>query len=112
MRVVVVGAGPIGLFSGMALARRGHEVTIVDRDGGPDETDEWRRKGVMQFHLPHAFRPQVHAALATELPDALEAILAEGAIAVELPFAPGKTAIQSRRSTFERGLRRSALREP
>lgn len=37
MRVIVVGAGPIGLFSGMALARRGHDVTIVDRDGGPDE---------------------------------------------------------------------------
>lgn len=112
MRVIVIGAGPIGLFSGMALARRGHDVTIVDRDGGPDDTGQWERKGVMQFHLPHAFRPQVHAALAAELPDVLDAILAEGAIAVELPFAPGLTAIQSRRSTFERGFRRSAVREP
>jgi 2-polyprenyl-6-methoxyphenol hydroxylase-like FAD-dependent oxidoreductase len=112
MRVIVIGAGPIGLFSGMALARRGHDVTIVDRDGGPDGTGRWERKGVMQFHLPHAFRPQVHAALAAELPDVLAAILAEGAIAVELAVAPGLTSIQSRRSTFERGFRKSAVREP
>ncbi|MEP7017386.1 MAG: FAD-dependent oxidoreductase [Actinomycetota bacterium] len=112
MRVIVVGAGPVGLFSGMALARRGHDVTIVDRDGGPDETGQWERKGVMQFLLPHAFRPQVHAALAAELPDVLLAILAEGAIAVELAFAPGMTSIQTRRSTFERGFRKSAMREP
>ncbi len=112
MRVVVVGVGPVGLFSGMALARRGHAVTIVDRDGGPDGTGEWRREGVMQFRLPHAFRPQVHAALAAELPDVLDAILAEGAIAVPLPWAPDLTAIQSRRATFERGFRKAAVREP
>lgn len=112
MRVIVVGAGPIGLFSGIALARRGHVVTIVDRDPGPGDAGEWQRKGVMQFRLPHAFRPQVHAALAAEMPDVLEAILAEGAIAVELPFAPGLTSIQSRRATFERGFRTAAGREP
>jgi 2-polyprenyl-6-methoxyphenol hydroxylase-like FAD-dependent oxidoreductase len=111
MRVVVVGAGPVGLFSGIALARRGHAVTIVDRDAGPGEAGDWPRKGVMQFRLPHAFRPQVHAALTAEMPDVLDAILAEGALAVELPFVPGMTAIQSRRSTFERGFRAAAARE-
>ena len=111
MRVIVVGAGPVGLFSGIALARRGHDVTLVDRDAGPG-AGEWQRRGVMQFGLPHAFRPHVHAALAAEMPDVLEAILAEGAIAVELPFAPGMTGIQSRRSTFERGFRKAAGREP
>ena len=112
MRVVVVGAGPVGLFVGMVLARRGHAVTVVDRDGGPDPTDGWQRKGVMQFHLPHAFRPQVHAALAAELPDVLDTIVAEGAIAVQLPWAAELTAIQSRRATFERGFRKAAMREP
>ena len=109
MRVIVVGAGPVGLFSGMALARRGHDVTIVDRDGGPDETGQWERKGVMQFLLPHAFRPQVHAALAAELPDVLLAILAEAAIAVELAFAPGRPPIQTGRSTVERSVREPAM---
>jgi 2-polyprenyl-6-methoxyphenol hydroxylase-like FAD-dependent oxidoreductase len=96
----------------MALARRGHEVTVVDRDAGPDATGAWPRKGVMQFLLPHAFRHQVHSALTAELPDVLDAILAEGAIAVDLPFAPGLTSIQSRRVTFERGFRKAAAREP
>lgn len=112
MRVLVVGAGPVGLFSGMALARRGHQVTIIDRDAGPGPSGDWPRKGVMQFQLPHAFRPHVHAALATVLPDVLDAIVAAGAIPVEAPFAPGMTGIQSRRSTFERGFRAAADREP
>jgi 2-polyprenyl-6-methoxyphenol hydroxylase-like FAD-dependent oxidoreductase len=37
MRVVVVGAGPTGLFSAMVLARRGHQVVVVDRDPGPEQ---------------------------------------------------------------------------
>jgi 2-polyprenyl-6-methoxyphenol hydroxylase-like FAD-dependent oxidoreductase len=40
MRAVIVGAGPTGLYTGMALARRGHEVTIIDRDPGPSG-DRW-----------------------------------------------------------------------
>ena len=35
MRTVVVGAGPTGLFTAIALARRGREVIVVDRDPGP-----------------------------------------------------------------------------
>jgi len=31
MRVAIIGAGPAGLFLGSALARRGHQVTAVDR---------------------------------------------------------------------------------
>src|SRR5690349_19958352 len=41
MRVVVVGAGPTGLFTGMALARQGHRVTVVDRDTGPRADGSW-----------------------------------------------------------------------
>jgi 2-polyprenyl-6-methoxyphenol hydroxylase-like FAD-dependent oxidoreductase len=40
MRAVIVGAGPTGLYTGMALARRGHEVTIIDRDPEPSG-DRW-----------------------------------------------------------------------
>jgi D-amino-acid dehydrogenase len=35
MRVVVVGAGIVGLGSAWALAQAGHEVTLVDRAAGP-----------------------------------------------------------------------------
>jgi len=49
MRTVIVGAGPTGLFTGIALARRGHDVVVVDRDAGPPPKGSWRRRGVMQF---------------------------------------------------------------
>ncbi len=58
MRAVIVGAGPTGLYTAIALARRGHQVTVIDRDPGPGH-GQWRdRKGVMQFHHPHHFRQQ------------------------------------------------------
>jgi hypothetical protein len=59
MRVVVIGAGPTGLFTAMALASRGHEVTVVDRDPGPCSDGSWSRRGVMQFHpaITRSFQP-------------------------------------------------------
>lgn len=74
-----MGAGPTGLYTGVALARRGHAVTLVDRDGGPRRDGVWDRKGVMQFHHPHAFRKPVCDALLTELPDVFHALIAAGA---------------------------------
>ena len=59
MRTAVVGAGPTGLYTAIALARRGHEVTAIDRDAGPARDGSWNRRGVMQFHHPHGFRQQV-----------------------------------------------------
>jgi 2-polyprenyl-6-methoxyphenol hydroxylase-like FAD-dependent oxidoreductase len=35
MRTVIVGAGPTGLYTAIALARRGHDVVVIDRDRGP-----------------------------------------------------------------------------
>jgi D-amino-acid dehydrogenase len=35
MRVVVLGAGVIGVTTAYALARQGHEVTVIDRQPGP-----------------------------------------------------------------------------
>jgi 2-polyprenyl-6-methoxyphenol hydroxylase-like FAD-dependent oxidoreductase len=112
VQAIVVGAGPVGLFSAMALARRGHDVTVIDRDPGPDPRGGWNRKGVMQFMLPHAFRPQVHAALTAELPDVIDAVVASGAHTVELEWAPGMIAIQCRRATLERVFRTAAAGEP
>ena len=70
VRVAIIGAGPTGLFLGAALQRRGHAVTVVDRDGGPEPDGSWPRKGVMQFHHAHAFRGPVVAALQREVPEA------------------------------------------
>ena len=89
MRAVIVGAGPTGLYTGMALARRGHEVMIIDRDPGPCGDRWWDRKGVMQFHHPHFFRPQVADALLAEMPEVWHGLLAAGAVPATLPGQPG-----------------------
>ncbi|MGE2717043.1 FAD-dependent oxidoreductase [Mycolicibacterium litorale] len=111
MHTIVVGAGPVGLFSAIALARRGHPVAVVDRDPGPPRSGPWRRRGVMQFEHAHTFRAPVLDALRAEMPDAADALVASGA-----GIAPGPTggaaALLCRRSTFERVLHRVAAREP
>ena len=113
MRTAIVGAGPTGLFLGTALARRGHEVTIVDRDPGPRSDGTWPRRGVMQFHHAHGFRGQVVDALAQEIPEARERWVAAGAAPVTMPGQEGLTlGMRSRRQTFEAALRESAVEQP
>ena len=115
MLVTVVGAGPTGLYLAMVLARRGHHVTVVDRDPGPQDDGSWPRRGVMQFHHPHAFRAQVVEALRAELPDVWDDLLAAGADPVTRDGPDGAEqvlAVRCRRLTFERVLRAAAQREP
>lgn len=113
MRTVIAGAGPTGLFTAIALARRGHAVTVVDRDPGPLPDGRWDRAGVMQFHHPHGFRSQVVGALAAEMPEVLDAVVAAGAERVTLPDPPHiALGMRCRRLTFERVLRATAEAEP
>src|SRR5664279_5536608 len=79
MKIAIIGAGPTGLVMGIGLARRGHQVVAVDRDGGPAPDGSWPRKGVMQFHHAHGFRPQIIRILQREAPAAWENWLAAGA---------------------------------
>lgn len=112
MRVAIIGAGPAGLFVGAGLARRGHEVTAVERDAGPTTDGSWPRRGVMQFHHAHAFRYQVIQALQREWPDALQRWSAAGAERAQLRLPDGgeiPMGMLSRRETFERALRAAAL---
>jgi len=113
MRSVIVGAGPTGLYTAIALARRGHQATVIDRDPGPAH-GQWRdRKGVMQFHHPHHFRQQVADALLAEMPQVWHGLLAAGAVPATLPGQPGVPAgLHCRRVTFERVLRSAAQAEP
>ena len=115
MRVAIIGAGPAGLFIGAGLARRGHRVIAVERDPGPAADGTWPRRGVMQFHHAHAFRPQVVRALEQELPEALRQWRAAGAEPVWLRLPDGRempAGMRSRRMTFERALRAAALTVP
>ena len=113
MRTVIVGAGPTGLFTAIALARRGYDVSVVDRDAGPPAAGvAWRRRGVMQFHHAHTFRGQVVEALRAEMPDVLDDLITAGAtIATTAENRP--VALLCRRTTFERTLwnRAAAQRE-
>lgn len=112
MRTVIIGAGPTGLFTAIALARRGRDVVVVDRDPGParDAPDRWDRRGVMQFHHPHTFRGQVVEALQVEMPDVLVELMARGA---SVPTAKERpTALLCRRILFEQVLRQAASTEP
>ena len=115
MQIVIIGAGPAGLFLGSALARRGHQVTAVDRDPGPADDATWARRGVMQFHHAHAFRQTVVEALGREVPETLDLWRAAGAEAIEFEDYGGaimRLGLRSRRETFERCLRAAALATP
>jgi 2-polyprenyl-6-methoxyphenol hydroxylase-like FAD-dependent oxidoreductase len=73
-RIVVLGAGVVGLGGAMLLADDGHDVTVLERDStdpatSPEEAwERWERKGVNQFRLPHLFLARYRAIVDSELP--------------------------------------------
>ena len=85
-RVVVMGAGVVGLTTAMLLSQDGHEVTVVERDsaepGGGHEAlwSDWQRRGVNQFRLLHYFQPGFRFNLQRELPEVVDALDAAGAL--------------------------------
>jgi len=112
MRAAVVGAGPVGLVLGIALARQGHEVLLVDRDSGPPASGRWQRRGVMQFALPHFFRHPLRQVLLDLAPDLWDALVAAGGRPALPPGAPEEaTGLACRRETLERTLRQAAGHE-
>jgi 2-polyprenyl-6-methoxyphenol hydroxylase-like FAD-dependent oxidoreductase len=87
-RIVIVGAGVVGLGTALLLSRDGHEVTVLERDdeappaGAEEIWDSWQRKGVNQFRLPHFFLARYRRLLSSELPDVAETLAGAGAIRV------------------------------
>ena len=83
--IAVVGAGICGLFTGLSLARKGFDVTLIERDVPPPEGNaedtffSWQRRGAAQFRHPHAFLGLMCSVLGENYPDLLEELLAAGA---------------------------------
>jgi flavin-dependent dehydrogenase len=84
-RIVIVGAGIVGLGEAMLLAGDGHEVTVLERDAAPapDLVDEawydWERRGVNQFRQPHGLQPRFCQIVEAELPHLARALETAGA---------------------------------
>jgi flavin-dependent dehydrogenase len=129
MTTVVVGGGLAGLSAALFLARRGHPVTVVERDPAPppasiDGVPGWVRRGTPQAGQSHAFLARFRQILAAEAPDVLEALRAAGVAEVALDAAPPPTldgapapdpdlvVLAGRRPVVEWVLRRAVHAEP
>ena len=84
-RILIVGSGIAGMCCALALARRGHPITVIERDTPPPEGDAdqaffgWPRRGAAQFRHPHAFLGLMCNLLQDNYPDLLEEFYAAGA---------------------------------
>jgi 2-polyprenyl-6-methoxyphenol hydroxylase-like FAD-dependent oxidoreductase len=84
-RIAIVGAGICGLGGSLAMARKGHDVTVFERDlpppsGGANTAFfDWDRKGAGQFRHPHAFLGLMCNLLQDNYPDLLADFEAAGA---------------------------------
>ena len=82
--VIVVGGGVSGLGLALILARRGHDVTVIERDHTPmpqsaDEAFDWDRRGAPQVRHSHAFLARLRNLLLNDYPDVYADLLHEGA---------------------------------
>ncbi len=127
VQAVVVGAGVAGCAAGLALARAGHDVIVVDRAGGvplrgssaAEVFASWQRPGVAQFRQPHNFLGLGRAVLRDRFPDVYAALIEAGAAEVDqsvfLGDAPREAGddllatIACRRPVFDAALREAVL---
>lgn len=125
--VLIIGAGMAGLFSALALASRGHAVTVLERDPPPPEGgadvafEDWNRRGVGHLRHSHAFLARLRSIIVNRHPALMAELMAAGcqdltfegnlspATAARYRPEPGDeelTVLTSRRTTLELVLRR------
>jgi 2-polyprenyl-6-methoxyphenol hydroxylase-like FAD-dependent oxidoreductase len=86
-RILILGAGLGGLATAMLLARDSHKVIVLERDPAgpppPEDTDtawnDWQRRGVNQFRLPHFMLPRWWQQVREQLPELGYGLQAAGA---------------------------------
>lgn len=126
-RAIVIGSGIAGLCAALALAPRGWQLTLLDRDGPPPEGDadsafdSWQRRGVGQLRQSHAFLARLRGLIGTHHPALLRALLDAGVreLGFEMMLTPYQraryrpapqdaelTVVTSRRTTLELVMRR------
>jgi 2-polyprenyl-6-methoxyphenol hydroxylase-like FAD-dependent oxidoreductase len=127
--VVILGGGVAGLAAAHVLARAGHAVTVVERDGptdartGSEAYATWDRPGVPQFRQPHTVLARARNLLVERAPEVVDRLLDDGVGEVNFikTFAPPDrwlpeddrfTSFMTRRATFELALRRTAEDTP
>ena len=118
--VVIAGGGFAGLAGALFLARRGHVVTVIERDGAPpqgtaaDDVDRWLRPGAPQARQSHALLGRARRVLVDEAPDVVASMVARGVREVPVVFGAGvldEQMLLSRRLVAEAELRRIVARE-
>ena len=83
--VVVVGGSCNGMAVALALAKRGHQVTILEKDALPDcdspieAFEKWDRRGAPQVMHSHAFLARMHNSIAEHAPEFYRDLMAAGA---------------------------------
>jgi 2-polyprenyl-6-methoxyphenol hydroxylase-like FAD-dependent oxidoreductase len=131
--IVILGSGIAGMCTAMALAKRGLNVTVLERDTPPPKGDAdqaffgWPRRGASQFRHPHAFLGLMCNLLQDNYPDLLDEFYAAGARRLEMqemlsPELQGKYTpepgdeklwvLLCRRATIETVLRRYVAKLP
>ncbi|MHB8463309.1 MAG: NAD(P)/FAD-dependent oxidoreductase [Acidimicrobiales bacterium] len=124
-RVVVVGGGMGGLSVALALGRRGHAVTVLERDHLPATADAAEafvadRRGAPQVHQTHGFLARLQVLMRERFPDVLDELLAVGGMRMPTTNDLGEPqpgdedleVIIIRRTTLEWVLRNAARAEP
>jgi len=123
--ILVIGAGFAGLYSALLLARRGHSVTLLEKDPEPPPAEgeacftHWTRRGVAQARQPHILLNRAARVLQDETPEVLSSFAGAGAnlltaggerVAADERSRPFFTC--GRRLPLEAVLRRVVLAEP
>ncbi len=120
--VVIAGGGFAGLAAALFTARRGHLVTVIERDGPPtgsspdDDAQHWARPGAPQSTQSHLLLGRARRVLAEEAPDVIDEFIARGVrqapAVVGAGSMDGEYFLMSRRLVAEAILRRLVEREP